>query len=311
MVSPSVSAVIPAYNAARTIARAVDSVLAQTWQPIEIIIVDDGSTDDTLAVIAQYAARGVRVVGNGSNGGAASARNLGIEHAGGEFVAFLDADDEWLPEKISRQMSIITGRPDMSFVACMAGLVRVDGRWQGNLYQDLPPVEGAEAWRTLLAYNFVATPTVLARRSALLAVGGFDTALPTAEDQDLWIRLALHGEIGFLHESHVIVHAQAESLSSHLSPQQLESTFLLVNRHLGAHAHRLTRAEKVFIRGHRLTKIGRIVYHQNWLRGFWLIARAILLGHKPLENIWYLVTASAPARAAKTKVGHIGGRPAR
>ncbi|MHB1203953.1 MAG: glycosyltransferase family 2 protein, partial [Rhodospirillaceae bacterium] len=102
-----VSTVVPALNAARFIKRAIDSALAQGIAESEIIVVDDGSTDETCRIVESYRARGVRLVRHAQRRGASAARNTGIAAARGEYVAFLDADDEWLPEKLSRQLAVI------------------------------------------------------------------------------------------------------------------------------------------------------------------------------------------------------------
>ena len=108
---PSVSVVIPAYNRAATIVAAIDSVLRQTWTDFELIVVDDGSTDGTLAAAAAVADPRLRLVPAPRNLGAAGARNLGVEEARGTWIAFQDSDDEWLPEKLAKQMARLATPP--------------------------------------------------------------------------------------------------------------------------------------------------------------------------------------------------------
>ncbi|OAI53564.1 hypothetical protein AYO44_04000 [Planctomycetaceae bacterium SCGC AG-212-F19] len=186
----SISVIIPAYRAVRTIRRAVDSALAQTLLPDEILIVDDGSPDDIGPALAGYPAC-VRLLRK-PNGGAASARNFGIDHAGGELIAFLDADDYWEPAKLARQLDVLRRHPEVSLVA-------------SRYYEETPgkprvapgPMADALTGRPLRAgddevYDFITriwTTTVIARR-AVLAENRFVTGLEPAEDRDMWLRLA-------------------------------------------------------------------------------------------------------------------------
>lgn len=187
-----VSVVIPAYRSAATIRRAVDSVLAQTHPPAEVIVVDDGSPDDLAAVVENGYGRNVILVRK-PNGGAASARNAGIERASGDHLAFLDADDHWEPEKLARQLEVLSRYPGTGLVA-------------GAYFEETPgeprhpaPVRpGPRAWygRALRLQRRAAfrlatmawTSTVLVTREAL---GGerFVAGLEPAEDRDLWVRV--------------------------------------------------------------------------------------------------------------------------
>jgi glycosyltransferase involved in cell wall biosynthesis len=293
---PLVSAVIPCFNAEKTIARALASIRAQDYSSIEIIAIDDCSTDATAKILAAEEPRGVRLLRLQLNRGAAAARNAGIEAASGEYIAFLDADDEWMPNKISRQMAVISGCPSMTFVACGAGFIDIKQSGAKPLYENLAPADGSEAWRVLLAYNYVATPAVLARRSAIQRARGFDPRLIIGEDQDLWIRLALQGEIGYIPETLVIVHEQRTSLSRRNVLRLLDDSMPMILRHVREQRSRLSVAEVRNILGNRYTKIGRNAYLDFPIRGLMLVLKAILLGHRPLENAAYLLSASPIAR---------------
>ena len=134
---PAVSIVIPAYNRAATIRAAIESVLRQTWTDFELIVVDDGSTDDTLAEAAKVADPRLRLVESPANGGAAAARNRGLAEARADWVAFQDSDDEWLPRKLEKQMARLTA-PGADFVAAYCGMLILDsvyeeGRAAGRL----------------------------------------------------------------------------------------------------------------------------------------------------------------------------------
>lgn len=187
---PLVSVVIPTRDRALLVRRAIASALAQTLGDLEVLVIDDGSTDDTSAVVSALADRRVRLLRREAPGGAARARNAGIEAARGELVAFLDSDDEWRSTKIERQVERLRESTDPSRTLVYCPSIRHDaltGRavaWRRELH------EGLVFDRILAGWSFV--PSVcLVSRSALQAVGGFDETLPAVEDVDLWMRLAL------------------------------------------------------------------------------------------------------------------------
>jgi glycosyltransferase involved in cell wall biosynthesis len=302
---PLVSVVIPSFNAGATLSRALESVRRQSYGPLQIIVVDDASTDDTPTILSREEARGVKVIRLARNAGAAAARNAGVAAAQGELIAFLDADDEWLPEKLARQVPIIDRFPEMTFIASRAGLVRTDGMIQASLHGELESGAGFDAWRVLLAYTFVATPTVVARRAAIQAVGGFDPNLVVGEDQDLWIRLALRGEVGFIEDVLVIVHEQVDSLTRRHVLRELEVTMPIIERHIAALRDRLTDDDIRRILGYRYTQLGRNAYHHLPLRGIQLILKAMRLRHRPFENLTYILNAAPPSRWLKW---HLLGR---
>lgn len=209
--APTVSIVIPAYNAAWCIERAVDSVLAQTFRDFELIVVDDGSTDDTAEVLAVY--RGALRVVTQPNGGMSSARNAGIRAATGRYIAFLDADDRWLPDKLALQVEVLEARPDLAFCAAIATLENPAGEkigeWRG-LGSATTGVSEVFANHAAVAGGASA---VLARRHLVQELGGFDTDLAGAEDTDLWIRLAARGGFVCLDTPLVVVVRRPDSVS--------------------------------------------------------------------------------------------------
>jgi glycosyltransferase involved in cell wall biosynthesis len=285
----SISVVIPARNAEKTLARALDSVLVQRRAPCETIIVDDASSDTTAAIAARFADRGVRIVALDRQRGAAGARNVGIEAARGVWIAFLDADDEWLPYKLEKQVAAIRARPDVSFVFCASHEFASSGRFLGDTYQGRPVRDDENAWKALLACNFVATPTVVARRELLLRLGGFNEALKVAEDQDMWIRLALEVAPAYVPESLVRVHVRHESLSAWRLGDQYTYTLPMVERHLERLRPRLAATEIKAIRGERLHRVGSVAMAQgDFLHGMSLILRSALLGYRPQHNMMLL-----------------------
>ncbi|MDE2181834.1 MAG: glycosyltransferase family 2 protein [Alphaproteobacteria bacterium] len=290
---PSVSVVIPAHNAADTLGRALESVFAQTRPPQEVIVVDDGSTDATGDVARSYAARGVNILARPVREGAAAARNAGVRAATGDWVAFLDADDEWLPSKLERQMAAIDRQPEAIFAFCASHEIAPDGRLLGDTYGGRPVTAGRDMWKALLASNFVATPTVLARRSVLAALGGFDESLKVAEDQDMWIRLALAGASVYVPESLVAVHVRPRSLSSWTLADQRMFTLPMIERHLAGLGDRLTKRERRAIVGERAFRTGLSACdNANLAQGLAMVLGAACRGHRPLRGL--LLAAKLP-----------------
>ena len=185
-VVPRVSVIIPTHNRREVLPRAVESVLAQTVSAVEVIVVDDGSTDGTADVVRSLeSTAGVKGVYLGKSRGGNAARNAGLNLAGGDLIAFLDDDDVWMPEKLELQLLVFDRVPNVSLV----------GAWflrDGNV-QKLPPEIPV---RMLLGGNFVGSFSFcLFRRNDLEAVGGLDESLSNSQDWDLWLRLVERGSV--------------------------------------------------------------------------------------------------------------------
>jgi glycosyltransferase involved in cell wall biosynthesis len=299
----SISVVIPAHNAEGTLDRALSSVLAQTLPPSEIIVVDDASNDGTARLAKSYSGHGVNLLSLPECRGAAAARNAGIGGAKGAWIAFLDADDEWLPAKLEKQTAAICTRPDASFIFCASEEFSADGQSLGDTFRGWPVTIGTETWKALLACNFVATPTVVARRSLLLQLRGFDDTLKVAEDQDMWIRLALTGPPVYLPEVLARVHVQTDSLSSWCLTDQHAHTVPMIGRHLDNLQSRLTRSEARAIMGARLNKIGLTACAQGDLvQGLAMIARSALFGYRPMRSLGMLPKVALGASLRKIRL---------
>lgn len=183
--APTVSVVIPSYNHARFLGEAIDSVLVQTYRDVEIVVVDDGSTDDTADVAARYP--GVVYVRQ-ENQGLAAARNAGTRSSRGGFLVFLDADDRLLPNAIEAGLACFARHPDAAFVSGDHRRIALDGTPIET--PEVPHVDG-EHYLALLRGNYIGMhATVMYRRSVLTQAGGFDTRLPACEDYDLYLRIA-------------------------------------------------------------------------------------------------------------------------
>lgn len=187
---PSVSVLIPNYNRARMLKDAVRSVLAQTYQDFEILVVDDGSTEDIPAALAGFGDR-VRYV-HQQNAGPAKARNLGLTYITGQYVAFLDNDDLWLPRKLERQVEVLQRQPDVGMVSCQAFVMddstRVLSRPPQGVGRQRPLVPLAElAERNVIGGG---GSSEMVRAEAIREIGGFDTGIRFVEDWDCWLRIA-------------------------------------------------------------------------------------------------------------------------
>ncbi len=183
-----ISVIIPAHNAARFLGEALDSVIAQGLEDLEIVVVDDGSSDDTARVARSYG-HGVRLLSQPQSG-SGRARNVGIRATEGELVAFQDADDLWTEEKSGLQLAVLERDPSLALVFSDMVAFR-DGVQETTTYFRQRGFDGRCLPSSIFLYDMVSTPTVILRRSCLDAVGHFDETLPIGQDTDLWFRIAL------------------------------------------------------------------------------------------------------------------------
>lgn len=206
---PKVSVIIPTYNCEKYICEAIDSVLNQTFQDFEIIVVNDGSTDNTKDVLAKYNGR-IRYFYQ-ENKGVSSARNMGIKEANGEYIAFLDSDDMWLKDKLKTQVKILDSRSEVTLVYGRAK--RID---QHGIVLDIKPTYPAIDAEGLLEGNRISTMTVMARKACFEEVGLFDKTIIVGEDTDMWIRIALRYKIVFLNEIQAIYRFHGGNISNNM-----------------------------------------------------------------------------------------------
>jgi glycosyltransferase involved in cell wall biosynthesis len=200
---PVVSIIIPAFNADRYIERAVESVLGQTYRPLEVIVVDDGSTDMTRARIHRF--RDPRLIYvYQDNAGQGSARNNGIRRSRGTYLAFLDADDQYLPSKIETEVEFLRQHPRYRIVYCNA--LHRFGHGRAGLYKRRLGHRSGHLLPELLRSSHINTNTVLVARTVLARCGGFVETRYYPEEWDLWLRIALSGfEFGYIDEDLVVV----------------------------------------------------------------------------------------------------------
>lgn len=201
--NPTVSVIIPTYNRAHLIGRAIDSVLNQTFQDFEIIVIDDGSTDNTDEVVKYFNDPRIRYIRHEQNCGGSAARNTGIMTTHSEYIAFLDSDDEWLPEKLELQLAVMVESDDATAV-CYSGYIRVGGDGERRVYKPFyrGRIHTAELWEDRVS----PTSAVMVRRDCLVKAGGFDERLPARQDYAMWLELSRYYEFAIVAEPLVLIY---------------------------------------------------------------------------------------------------------
>lgn len=273
--APLVSVIIPTYNCAHFLGQAIESVLEQTFMDYEIIVVDDGSTDDTAAVLDQFRDQ-VRHVSQ-ANQGNAGARNTGIAMARGQWLAFLDADDLWAPRKLERQLIDLISSP-----GARVGFVRALKFFESGDFEPMPadPAEG-ELWDKLVFYQpFGSSHSgMLAHQSCFGTVGRFDEDLRLSVDWDLFIRLAERYKIRVLQEFSVYHRQHASNttgnaelrLSMYLACLRKHRRFFCMQRRMRRQWHESY--------GARLFRFGRyLLKHHRYAESAGLLIRSLRYG---------------------------------
>lgn len=218
---PEVAVVLPVYNGAATVGATIASVLAQTHRDLELIVVDDGSTDATPAIAAAVADPRVRLH-SFPNRGLAASRNRGIRLARSPFVAFIDADDLWTPGKLAAQLAALRARPDAALAYSWTDCIDEHDRRLGP--GSHVTAEG-RVYERLLAWNFLDNgSSALVRAEALARAGPFDETLPAAEDWDLWLRLAWAYPFACVPEAQVLYRVHGSAMSSAIERQEAACT---------------------------------------------------------------------------------------
>lgn len=214
---PLVSVIIPTFNRCEVLERAVRSVLGQTWRDFELIVVDDGSTDGTTELLERFDGQ-LRCLRQ-ENRGVSAARNLGIAQSSGQLAAFLDSDDEWLPEKLSRQVERFDGQKPL-FVC------HTDELWLREA-REVPQKaihskQSGRFFERALERCLISPSSVMISRQLLDSVGWFDESLPAAEDYDLWLRITAFHQVDFVPERLVVKYGDR--------PDQLSRTIPAIDR---------------------------------------------------------------------------------
>lgn len=289
---PLISVVIPCFNSKSTLHKSVDSVLAQTCKVYEIILVDDASNDGTAALILSLERENplIKAITLRKNSGAAAARNAGILQATGKYVAFLDSDDTWHPGKLAKQIRQFEKNPQCTIVSCDSIFVNEEGRLLKRSHITRPPVQGRNAWKTLLAYNFLPTPTVLVKREDILQCGMFNDSLVVGEDLDLWVRIAHLGEVEVIHEVLVTILDRPQSLMKENLLERLDTYVMpMIEGYVKAWDAELTAADKKNIIGQRNFDHACICYYNGDVkRSVAKFKEALRQGYRPIKSLSHL-----------------------
>lgn len=221
---PLVSVIIPAYNAEKYVLEAIRSVLDQDYASIEILLVDDGSTDNTAALVEREAPQ-VRIIRQ-DNAGTAAAKNTGLSHASGELICFLDADDGWFPGKLTAQANYLQQHPEVGLVyhSWLIWNGHPPKPQQPNILKadEIDPEQSGWIYHKLLLDCMVSTPTVMIRRHIAEKIGFFETSLTNGEDYNYWLRVSRRCEIHKLTGVYSFYRQVANSLTNTPKPKNFE-----------------------------------------------------------------------------------------
>jgi len=226
--NPTVSIIIPTYNRAHLIGQAIQT--NQTYQDLEIIVVDDGSSDNTEDVVRSLKDERIRYIRHEKNKGATAARNTGIKAAKGDYIAFQDSDDEWLPQKLEKQMNVFeTVSPKVGVV--YTGFLRIENDKKEYIPYSWVTQKEGDIHRELLKGNFIGTPVLLVRKECFEKAGMFDERLPRLQDWELVLRLSKYYDFKFVDEPLLKSPYMPDSISSS-EKAWIKALKLILSKHL-------------------------------------------------------------------------------
>lgn len=294
-----ISVIIPAFNASRYIKHTLMSVLEQDYKNVEVIVVDDGSTDDTERAVREFGTR-VRYLRK-ANGGQSSARNAGMAIARGKFFAFVDADDLWLPTKLSRQMELFDSHPDLGLVYSDAiGFDQETGKEVWRFSRRVRFYSG-DVLRPLLLCDFVPTLTVVIRREVWERVGGFNEADKLrclGEDWEMWLRIASRYRIGFVNVSLARYRLHGLSSSMRLNPHiAYDARLSIVEDALVRDASKLRNLRRKAISNVQLVAGKSMLHSRANAEARLMLVRALRTDPFDLRPMGYFLISLLPVRA--------------
>lgn len=300
MSSPTVSVIVPTYNRAGTLARAIRSVLQQTHADFEVIVVDDGSTDETAEVVAGFSDARVRYLYQ-DNRGAAAARNAGIRAARAALIAFQDSDDEWLADKLDAQLEAFHQHATSPALIC-GGYLALSERRQDAQYWGPDARMQRGDWQADNLYDFCfITPTWLAPRQILIDAGLFDEQMPNLEDWEMAFRLYRHGPMIALDRPLLVKHGGSASLNF-----SLDKRILSLQRIIEKHAALWASQPRTLARLH--DELGRLLCRSgDTTQGGSHLRRALTLDRRGLSR-WLHAAASLGGPAAYGTLRRISQR---
>ena len=218
-----ISVIVPVFNGELTIQETINSILNQTFENIEVIISNDGSTDSTLEIVSNISDSRIKILSY-PNAGVSASRNRGISQAKGEYISFMDADDLWTPDKLELQWQALQDNPQAAVAYSWTDYIDESSKF---LKSGRRIKVNGDAFSKLLVTNFLENGSnPLISKKALEKVGGFDELLPVAEDKDMWLRLAANYEFVCVEKPQILYRSSMNSLSSNL--KNMEATSLKV-----------------------------------------------------------------------------------
>ncbi|MCP4570871.1 MAG: glycosyltransferase [bacterium] len=280
--TPLVSVVMAAYNNGQYVQDAAESVLAQDYPALELVIVNDGSEDDTRQVLAHYDDDDRVTVIHQENAGQTVAKNNGLKAARGDLIAFCDADNVWLPGKLARQVPALLARPEVGVVYGEIDLIDGDGN---ALPPDRRTRHSGRITAPLLLDNFVNFNTTLVRGVIIRGLGGFDERLRMGIDYELWLRISVDHEFLYQPESAVGYRIWGGQMS-HRTGERMENFFRLLENFLARHPGLVTKAQANRAWAHGLTTRGYWLASVGRRGEAWADYRRAL-GHRPHDHrLW-------------------------
>lgn len=287
------SVIVPAYNAAAYLPFALDSILSQSYTAWEIVIVDDGSTDNTRAVAGSYRQKlgdKLQYI-HQPNRGLPAARNTGMRAAHGEFIALLDADDVWLPHRMERGVQAMDNDPQTGLVH--ARVVRIDAQGSviGQLSVAPKHLSGNIAHYIYTRRAHIVCPTVMFRKSCLETAGWFDESMRATEDRDLWFRIALHAKVTYIDEVLAYYRLSPSSMTSDLN-RLLTGQLYFVAKHFQSGA--CSRVERLQALGSIYRELGDSLFRGGAVtKAIGSYLRAVLYNPLSLPNVYMFFRAIA------------------
>lgn len=255
---PQISVIIPTYNRANLLSRAINSVLRQTFSDFELIVVDDSSEDNTKALVETLKDLRIKYMCHEENRGAAAARNTGIRMSRGEYIAFLDSDDEWLPEKLEKQISKFEELHHKVGVV-YSGLSVFSN---GELVRQDIPVKSGNIYRDQLLQDYVfPTSTIMVRKECLMEIGGFDETLPARQDYDLSLRLSKLYEFAFIPEPLVKIYWDSDKRVTNSQKRRLAGE-IIINKIAKEIRHKPNYKQRSIL-SHQYFNLGVFSYYSN------------------------------------------------
>ncbi|BFN32689.1 hypothetical protein VHTUMSATKI_28840 [Vibrio harveyi] len=283
-----VSVIIPTFNRPELLRNAIFSAISQTYKNIEVIVIDDASTEDNSGVIDTFENKTISYIRLDSSKGANYARNLGVSVSKGDYIAFLDDDDEWLESKIESQLNLIEEDPDIGLVYTGARVVDLSCDNEYFIY----PKEVGDLSNKILISNYIGTTSsVLMKKSIFDQVLGFDELMPQLQDYDLWIRVSQVTKIGAISTPLInyYIHRSTTQITS--SVEKNKESIEIIDRKYARLIHRLPKKLQKFRYGQRYNAMGKRILKSGDKKGARKLFVKSFLYHPNLKSLKFYIVS--------------------